>query len=306
MSEELERFKGTVKTISKLEVVLIITEVNGKESDSAMRSFPKNLFEKDVKEGDEYNFIVTSGSGWMQIDLKKVQPPFVMVDDDDSISDEQIKQLQKQINDDYADYCFVEQCRKFAIEQHNRVNQKYGDKPYVFHLKDVVFYIMMFIHLVPKKYRANVIGAGWNHDTIEDTGITWNDLKKATNEMVANIVYALTNEKGKSRKERANAKYYRGIRNEMFADLAKFADRLANIKRSLEKHKLNPTKGGMFLKYKSEHPNFVWSIIKPEWYELSEQIIRLFMGHNRYLKHRKETHELRDMIKLMDEMLNQE
>jgi (p)ppGpp synthase/HD superfamily hydrolase len=46
---------------------------------------------------------------------------------------------------------------------------------------------------------------------------------------VAEITYALTNEKGKNRKERANAKYYKGIRETPYATFIKLCDRLANV-----------------------------------------------------------------------------
>ena len=46
--------------------------------------------------------------------------------------------------------------------------------------------------------------------------------------LATEIVYALTNEKGRNRHERANAKYYEGIRVIPYAPLVKAADRLAN------------------------------------------------------------------------------
>lgn len=47
-------------------------------------------------------------------------------------------------------------------------------------------------------------------------------------EDVADIVYAVTNEKGKNRSERANEKYYQGIRENKLAVIVKICDRLAN------------------------------------------------------------------------------
>jgi len=55
--------------------------------------------------------------------------------------------------------------------------------------------------------------ACWGHDLIEDCRVSYNDVKDALGQEAADIIYAVTNEKGKNRKERANDKYYEGIRN---------------------------------------------------------------------------------------------
>lgn len=85
------------------------------------------------------------------------------------------------------------------------------------------------------------------HDTIEDARMTYNDVVKFLKEFkgggfvlpegvrqhledqVPEIVYALTNEKGRNRGERANDLYYQGIRQTKFASFIKMCDRLANI-----------------------------------------------------------------------------
>ena len=51
--------------------------------------------------------------------------------------------------------------------------------------------------------------------------------------MAAEIVYALTNEKGRTRAERAGVKYYEGIRAVPYAPMVKLADRMANVRFSL-------------------------------------------------------------------------
>ena len=47
------------------------------------------------------------------------------------------------------------------------------------------------------------------------------------------IAYALTNEKGRTRAERANEKYYEGIRSTKYAPMVKYADRIANLRFSV-------------------------------------------------------------------------
>ena len=59
--------------------------------------------------------------------------------------------------------------------------------------------------------------------------MTYNDIREALGGPIAEITYALTNEKGRNRKERANEKYYEGIRNTPYATFVKLCDRLANV-----------------------------------------------------------------------------
>jgi hypothetical protein len=293
--KEIEKFSGVVKHVVKdKEVVLYVTCENGNKE---TRRFPSTLFDNNVKADDEFNGVITSGSGWMQIDFIKKE------DEEKSMADATYENLIKNALDSEEDIKFVEKCKQFAISCHKKVNQMYDGKPYSYHLNMGVDFALMFIDLIPRRQRANVIGGMWNHDTIEDTGITLNYLIKATNQTVGNISYALTNEKGKTRAERANAKYYRGIRNEIFADYCKLCDRMANVKHSIiAKHSYKGE--GMFAKYKKEQPKFIWGIIKPEWHELQEHIIHLFMGHKNYLRYRKSNHEYAPMILHLDNMLN--
>jgi (p)ppGpp synthase/HD superfamily hydrolase len=92
--------------------------------------------------------------------------------------------------------------------------------------------------------------AVWGHDLIEDCRVSYNDVEYQLGRAVADIVYAVTNEKGKNRKERANEKYYMGIRETKGAVFVKLCDRIANVQYS----KL--TKSRMFEMYKKENDEF--------------------------------------------------
>ena len=59
------------------------------------------------------------------------------------------------------------------------------------------------------------------------------------------MVFAVTNEKGKTRKQRASYKYYEGIRNCKHATFIKVCDRLANMQYSRVKNK---SMYGMYIK----------------------------------------------------------
>jgi (p)ppGpp synthase/HD superfamily hydrolase len=122
----------------------------------------------------------------------------------------------------------------FAIEAHQNTNHLYDGKPYSVHLALVVSYAQKYLTKIPLTYQEDVLSACWLHDTIEDTRNTYNDIKTISNAKIANLVYAVTNEKGKNRKERANEKYYDGIKSEEFAQFIKLCDRLANVKYSID------------------------------------------------------------------------
>lgn len=149
-----------------------------------------------------------------------------------------------------------EKARDYAIFCHNSTNHKY-DKIYAYsmHLQMVVDVAMKFIHLIPEEHRDAVIAGCWVHDVIEDCRETYNDVKKATNEQVAELAYALTNEKGKNRAERANEKYYDGIRSVPFADFIKICDRTANYEYSKK------TGSRMAEMYEKEMDDFIKKIL---------------------------------------------
>ena len=73
---------------------------------------------------------------------------------------------------------------------------------------------------------------------------------------VPEIVYALTNEKGRNRDERANERYYAGIRSVHFASFVKMCDRLANIRYTTLFYLTNR----MLAVYRNEYPVFIQAI----------------------------------------------
>lgn len=161
---------------------------------------------------------------------------------------------------------------QWCIEQHTKTNHYYDQYlPYEFHLRMVVQVFEDFKHLLNdnKEYKTNdnIVNpeiqmsekyccrlACWGHDLIEDTRTSYNDVKEQMGEQVADIIYALTNEKGKNRKERANDKYYEGIINTPGAVFVKLCDRIANVQYS------KMSKSRMFEMYKKENENFITSL----------------------------------------------
>lgn len=163
----------------------------------------------------------------------------------------------------------------WIISQHKNTNHLYDDLiPYEFHLRMVVQVFKDFKYTLPKNLYTKEVEAHrgiwemdditesvielacWGHDLIEDTRVSYNDVKNTLDESgyaktpVADIIYAVTNEKGKNRKERANEKYYEGIRSTPGAVFVKLCDRIANVQYS------KMTKSSMFKKYSEENPHF--------------------------------------------------
>jgi (p)ppGpp synthase/HD superfamily hydrolase len=163
----------------------------------------------------------------------------------------------------------VEIAKNYAIERHKYVNQTYDIHPYSFHLDSTYRVAKRFIHLISEKDRDNVLAGCWVHDVIEDTRQTHNDVKKATNETVAEYSYVLTNPKGKNRKERNSPAYYNDIKGFLHASFIKLCDRIANLEYSLS------VESDKFVMYKKEHKSFRVKLYDGRWKEMWDHLEKL-------------------------------
>jgi (p)ppGpp synthase/HD superfamily hydrolase len=166
----------------------------------------------------------------------------------------------------------IEEIRQSAHELHRSVNQSYGDGlPYGYHLDMVAEEAREFGYLVCEK-ESDVVPmmfGAYYHDSIEDARLTYNDVMKIARNwmddeqalMAAEIVFALTNDKGRTRKERAGEKYYQGIRTTPYAPFVKLADRLANTTYSFTHS--NGANLHMKSVYRHELPGFLEAITVP-------------------------------------------
>ncbi|MBR6202361.1 MAG: hypothetical protein IKQ62_05105 [Bacteroidaceae bacterium] len=165
----------------------------------------------------------------------------------------------------------LEEIKESAHTLHEHVNQHY-DKvhPYGFHLDMVTASVFKYGHLVCQEERdvLPLFFGAYYHDSIEDARLTYNDVNKIAHRwmgdrqsyMAAEIVYALTNDKGRTRAERAGEKYYQGIRETPYAPFVKLADRLANITYSCSNS--NDSNEHMRTIYRMELPHFLESLSK--------------------------------------------
>lgn len=134
--------------------------------------------------------------------------------------------------------------KAYTIAEHAHRNQTYGNFPYTYHLYQVVD--------VATKLDASedVVIACILHDILEDTSLSYNDLKNTFGEKIADIVFAVTDELGKTRAERKRLTYPKIAANKD-AVYVKICDRIANGSES----KKNNQK--LYEAYKSEHPEFI-------------------------------------------------
>lgn len=124
-------------------------------------------------------------------------------------------------------------------------DQKYGEtEPYVLHLSSVVEVLQRF-----NVTDESILVAGWLHDVVEDTPMKVETLGMIFGEAVSKLVYAVTNESGKNRKERHDKTYPKMIGNPDAIRL-KLADRIANVEYSLE------NKSKQLEMYKKEYSGF--------------------------------------------------
>lgn len=143
-----------------------------------------------------------------------------------------------------------------AYNIHNGVNQTYsGIHPYGFHLAMVAGVATQFAHELPSGAFYETMAACWLHDVIEDCRWTYNDVKQATSEVVAEIVYAVTDELGKNRKERKRRTYPKIAANRL-AVFVKLCDRIANTQFSKDSASTSSKSAHMFKGYCEEYPTF--------------------------------------------------
>ena len=163
----------------------------------------------------------------------------------------------------------LKKIREAAWNLHKSVNQTYdGVHPYGYHLSMVAGIALnhAFRIIQSEEDILPVVFGAFFHDSIEDARQTYNDVMRIACEymnesqahMATEIVYALTNEKGRTREERANEHYYEGIRQTPYAPLVKMCDRMANMAYSCQ----GTNEGNSHMRdvYCKEWPHFLESL----------------------------------------------
>ena len=161
----------------------------------------------------------------------------------------------------------------FMLAYEAHATQRYGDDPYLVHLFDTYNVLLEFGHKVPELLAAALL-----HDVIEDTPTNYTQVLQATNETVAEIVYACTDELGRNRKERkvrtlAHLHAWTMQRGEA-ALTVKLADWIANVGESLREEDV-----GKLKMYRKDWPEFAQfrdrfpaEELEPMWLWLAGQL----------------------------------
>jgi len=115
---------------------------------------------------------------------------------------------------------------EFAIERHG--DQMYGDKPYSYHLIQAAHIAFDY------RFSHDVQVACVLHDIIEDTRTRYHEINERFGKKIAELIYAVTDELGRNRHERATNTKKKFIKTELgYLDEAiqvKLCDRLANAR----------------------------------------------------------------------------
>ena len=152
----------------------------------------------------------------------------------------------------------LDKAKAFAEERHR--DQMYGGLPYSQHLLDVVN--------VAREYGLPdyIQVAAWLHDVLEDTNTTFDELMWLFGVKVFDLVNAVTNEKGKNRKER-HAKTHPKVRQYPDAVALKLCDRIANVRACLENN------SSLLQMYIKEYQEFRDALYRPgEWETLWKEL----------------------------------
>ena len=140
--------------------------------------------------------------------------------------------------------------REFSLKAHT--GHIYGNiYPYYKHLEDVYNVLIRFGFNEQKHLKLLV--AAFLHDTIEDTNTSYSDLKKAFGEEIAEIVFCMSDELGRNRKEK-KAKTYPKIRSNPDSVILKVADRIANAEFSVSE------KSPQSEMYRKEYSDFEYNL----------------------------------------------
>lgn len=160
----------------------------------------------------------------------------------------------------------VERAKSFAINIHSQYCSEYDGKPYYVHLNKIINIANIYIDLIPVEQRDNVLAACWLHDTMEDCSVKYYKLHEIFNTTIADIVYAVTDDKGKTRKDRHSERYYDELLTTPFALFVKLCDRIANVEYSIDK---NSNKIKM---YRKEQDEFIQNLSKGGYVDMFNRL----------------------------------
>ena len=141
--------------------------------------------------------------------------------------------------------------RALLVAEKAHQNQSYDIYPYMYHVKKVAKIAEDL------GYDESIVISCILHDTMEDGRLSYNDIKKSFGKEIAEIVYLVTDEKGRNRKER-HEKTYPLIATNWKAVVVKVCDRIANMEHSYYNNE------GKFSMYLGENKEFRNALYKED------------------------------------------
>jgi guanosine-3',5'-bis(diphosphate) 3'-pyrophosphohydrolase len=120
----------------------------------------------------------------------------------------------------------VSEAAEFAARRHNGMARKgRGGEPYINHLAEVA----NLLSAATEGVDAELVAAGWLHDTIEDTATTREELAQKFSERVASLVAECTDDMSLPKAERRRRQVIEGPHKSPGAKMIKIADKISNI-----------------------------------------------------------------------------
>ena len=120
----------------------------------------------------------------------------------------------------------VSEAAEFAAHRHNGMARKgRGNEPYINHLAEVA----NLLAAATDGADADLVAAGWLHDTIEDTDTTHAELAQTFSERVASFVVECTDDMSLPKAERRRKQIEDAPHKSAGAKLIKIADKISNI-----------------------------------------------------------------------------
>ncbi|MBE6142877.1 MAG: bifunctional (p)ppGpp synthetase/guanosine-3',5'-bis(diphosphate) 3'-pyrophosphohydrolase [Erysipelotrichaceae bacterium] len=144
---------------------------------------------------------------------------------------EDVENLYTQYIHNKDDLKLIRHSFEYALEKHEGQFRKSG-QPYIIHAIEVAYLVCQL------QGGPTTIAAAFLHDTIEDCGVTQQDLIKEFNEDVAEIVFSLTKIKALSHQRRhdkdfvaeGHRKIFLGMAKDIRVIIIKLCDRLHNMR----------------------------------------------------------------------------
>ena len=123
--------------------------------------------------------------------------------------------------------CLVSEAADLAARRHSGMARKgRGNEPYINHLAEVA----NLLSAATDGADAELVAAGWLHDTVEDTETTREELAEKFGNRVAALVVEVTDDMTLPKNERRQKQVAAAPHKSPCAKLIKIADKISNIR----------------------------------------------------------------------------